>query len=250
MAEKTQYYAKDHHKAIIDRESFEAANAIIDLNASEKGNRDKPEKYSKRYVYSGKIVCGQCGGKCKRAKLYRYPGFVCNTHVKDKNACSVTAVPEALVIGAFVTMMNKLVYAREKILIPYSVTLRQGQTKANVKRFDSIDLLLEQNLERRQQILQFFSKGLLDPAVYQEESDALAKEEEKLLEEKKTLTVDAGKKRRDNLAELLIYTGKGQMITEFDDDLFTRFVDHIVLYSKTEVGFAMKCAPFSEKGLK
>lgn len=241
QGEKTQYYAKDHHEAIIDRESFEAANAILAFNASEKGNRDKPEKYSKRYVYSGKIVCGQCGGRCRRVKLYRYPGFSCSTHMKDKNACSVTAVSEALVRGAFVTMMNKLVYAREKILIPYSVTLRQGLTKANVKRFDSIDLLLEQNFERRQQILQFFSKGLLDPAVYQEQNDALAKEEEKLLAEKKALTVDAGKKCRDNLAELLIYTGKGQMITEFDDDLFTRFVDSIVLFSKNEVGFAMKC---------
>lgn len=241
--ERTQYYFKDHHEAIISREQHEAANAILDLNASEKGNRDDREKYKKRYVYSGKIVCGQCGSKCKRTKLYSYFGFSCQTHIKDKTVCGLTSVPEEPVRGAFVTMMNKLTYARDKILIPYSVMLRQGHTKARLERLDSIDTLLEQNMQRRQQIHQFFSKGLLDPAVYQEENDLLLKKEEQLLAEKKLQSSDADKKRRENLADLMRYTAQEQYITEFDDELFFAFVDHIVLYSKTEVGFAMKCGP-------
>ena len=189
--ERTQYYYRDHHEAIVSREKHEAANAIIDLNASEKGVRDNTEKYKKRYVYSGKIICGECGGKCKRVKLYGYFGFACQTHVKDKNACGMIAIPEEPIRGAFVTMMNKLTFARDKVLIPYSVMLRQGHTKARIERIDQLDSLLEQNLQRRQQILQFFTKGLLDPVVYQEENDALLKKEEELLEEKKTYTVDA-----------------------------------------------------------
>ena len=31
------------------------------------------------------------------------------------------------------------------------------------------------------------------------------------------------------------------MITEFDEDLFTRFVDRVIVYSRMEIGFAMKC---------
>ena len=121
--------------------------------------------------------------------------------------------------------------------------LRQGHTKARIERIDQLDSLLEQNLQRRQQILQFFTKGLLDPVVYQEENDALLKKEEELLEEKKTYTVDADKKRRDNLADLMRYTAQEDTLTEFDDELFAAFVDHIVIYSRTEVGFAMKCGP-------
>ena len=140
-------------------------------------------------------------------------------------------------------MMNKLTFARDKVLIPYSVMLRQGHTKARVDRIDQLDSLLEQNLQRRQQILQFFTKGLLDPVVYQEENDALLKKEEELLEEKKTYTVDADKKRRDNLADLMRYTAQEDTLTEFDDELFAAFVEHIVIYSRTEVGFALKCGP-------
>ena len=31
------------------------------------------------------------------------------------------------------------------------------------------------------------------------------------------------------------------MITEFDEDFFTRFVDRVIVYSRTEIGFDMKC---------
>lgn len=241
--ERAQYYYRDHHEAIVTREQHEAANAILDLNASEKGNRDNREKYKKRYVYSGKIICGECGGKFKRVKLYDYFGFACNTHVKDKTACGMTAVPEEPIRGAFVTMMNKLTFARDKVLVPCSVMLRQGHTKERVKRIDSLDRLLEKNLQRRQQILQFFSRGLLDPAVYEEENDALHKEEGALLEEKKTYTVDAEKKKRDNLADLMRYTAQEETLTDFDEELFAAFVDHIVIFSRTEVGFVMKCGP-------
>ena len=33
------------------------------------------------------------------------------------------------------------------------------------------------------------------------------------------------------------------MQTAFDDALFTRFVQNIIVYSRTEIGFAMKCGP-------
>ena len=31
------------------------------------------------------------------------------------------------------------------------------------------------------------------------------------------------------------------MQTAFDDALFTRFVNNVIVYSRTEIGFAMKC---------
>ena len=67
--------------------------------------------------------------------------------------------------------------------------------------------------------------------------------EEELLEEKKPYTVDADNKRRDNLADLMRYTAQEDTLTEFDDELFAAFVEHIVIYSRTEVGFALKCGP-------
>lgn len=48
---------KDHHPPLISREVFEKANQILDERAcSQKGR----QKYSNRYLFSGKIQCGLC----------------------------------------------------------------------------------------------------------------------------------------------------------------------------------------------
>lgn len=39
------------------------------------------------------------------------------------------------------------------------------------------------------------------------------------------------------------YTAKGKTIMQFKDSLFKEHVDHIVVFDRTEIGFAMKCGP-------
>lgn len=248
--ERNQYYVKDHHEAIVSHEVFEAANAIVDANGLEKGNHKNTDKYANRYVMSGKIICGECGGKFKRVKLGSVFGFACNTHVDDMNACSMKSIKEEAVKIAFVNMMNKLTYARGKILLPYSQMSKVKNDTATLTRLDEIDSLLEENLERRQLLRQFFSKELLDPSVYTKEYDAIFKEERKLLKEREMLTgrMSGCENKQAALASLLKYTAKGNMLTEFSDELFTEHVDHIVIFKRTQIGFVMKCGPvFTER---
>ncbi len=137
---------------------------------------------------SGKIICGECGGTWKRVKLGSRFGFACNMHVKDKDACSMKSIKEEPVKVAFINLMNKLTFARGKVLVPYLEMLKGSNDAATLERLDEIETLLEKNMERRQQIMQFFTKGLLDPAVYAEESDALGDEERRLSVEKDMLS--------------------------------------------------------------
>ena len=37
------------------------------------------------------------------------------------------------------------------------------------------------------------------------------------------------------------FAEKDEMLTAFDGELFGRFVEQITVYSRTEVGFQMKC---------
>ena len=243
--EKNQYYMQDHHEAIVSREIFEAANAIIDANGLEKGIQKESEKYKNRYAMSGKIICGECGGTWKRVKLGSRFGFACNMHVKDKDACSMKSIKEEPVKVAFINLMNKLTFARGKVLVPYLEMLKGSNDAATLERLDEIETLLEKNMERRQQIMQFFTKGLLDPAVYAEESDALGDEERRLSAEKDLLSgqMSGSYDQQEALTKLLKYTAKGKKLRTFDDDLFTEHVDHIVVFDRTEIGFAMKCGP-------
>ena len=66
IGQKEQYLATDHHEAIISREDFEAAAALVAQRAAEKGAVKGSRKYQNRYCFSGKIICGECGGTFKR----------------------------------------------------------------------------------------------------------------------------------------------------------------------------------------
>lgn len=243
--ERNQYYVREHHEPIVSHEDFDAANAIIEANGLEKGIHKDAEKYKNRYAMSGKVLCGECGGTLKRVKLNNHFGFACNTHVRDKDACSMKSIPEEPVRAAFITMMNKLTWGRSRLLVPFAEMLKESRGGEFFSRLNELEALLEKNAERRQQIHQFFTKGLLDPAVYAGENDTLTEEAEQLTTEQKTLEakVSGGHEQQEALAHLLKYTAKGVMLTEYDEELFAEHVDHIVVYKRNEIGFAMKCGP-------
>ena len=127
----------------------------------------------------------------------------------------------------------------------YADILKKSMKQESIDRLDEIETLLEKNAARRVQVAQFSSKGLIEPAVYAKESNVLTEEEKKLLEEKEKLAaqVNTDYGRKEALENLLRYTAKGEVLTEFSDGLFTEHVDHVVIYEKTQIGFAMKCGP-------
>ena len=241
--ERNQYYVKDHHEAIVTRKAFEAANAIVEANGSDKGVCKNSKKYSNRYVLSGKIICGECGHTWKRIKRANYFGFACSNHIKNKNNCSMKAIKEEAVKSAFVTMMNKLTFAREKVLVPYSKKI--GSSSDHKERLNKLEESLKKNAERRQQLVKFLTKGLLDSAVYEEESETLIDEEQRLISEKNKVLNEANGDSdvRCAIDKLLRYTSKGVKITEFNDELFSEHVDRIIVFNRNEIGFVMKCGP-------
>ena len=242
--EKGMYRIEGHHEPIVSEEVFRAANFAVDNNAREKGIT-KSRKYTKRYALSGKVFCGECGGKCKRKKIYGEVWYGCDTHVKDKKKCRQLPVRADMVEAAFVNMMNKLIYGRDAVLLPMSGRLLGGGNKEVLGRLESLNTELAMVTERRQAADKFFAKGLLDAAVYREELDALAQKEKEInaaragIEGDPDLDFD----RQLALNELLKYTAKADRLTAFSDEVFTKHVDRVIIFSRKEVGFVMKCDP-------
>ena len=51
----------------------------------------------------------------------------------------------------------------------------------------------------------------------------------------------ATKKKTEGLREILKFTGKHEMLSAFDAELFERFVDHITVCSRQELIFHLTC---------
>ena len=244
--ERDQYLIGNNHKAIISRGDFDAAQAIVAHHAEEKGIVQDRDKYRSRYSFSGLIICAQCGSTFKRRThgiSRKYIAWCCATHLKEIEKCSMKFVPEADVEVAFVAMMNKLVFGHKAVLKPLTESLRRTSSDAGQARIRKIDQELEENEQQQKVLVGLRAKGYLDPAVYSKGINELLADAKRLQRQKETLIrfLSNGNQHLQEVSELLHYAARAEMSTHFDGDTFTRFVNRIHVYSRSEIGFELKC---------
>jgi len=245
--EKPQYYASDHHEAIICKTDFEAAQKIIAQHAREKNIAADDEKYLSRYPFSGKILCAECGATWKRRThtscKVKYYAYTCNTHLKDKSKCGQQFIREAALKVAFVNMMNKLVFSKKVVLRPLLNSLKNIDQADVLTRINELEAALEKNYDRRQTLTNLLSKQYIEPALYAKQSNELLAKAEELRNEKAALyrSVNGELENAEAVSRLLKYVNSIDGFTEFDAVAFEAHVDHIIVYSRNEIGFALKC---------
>ena len=53
--------------------------------------------------------------------------------------------------------------------------------------------------------------------------------------------INGDMRKTEELRELIAYAEKADMLTEFDAELFDKFVDHITVASREKLVFSLKC---------
>ena len=236
-----------HHEAIISREVFETANALVEQRGKEKGIIKGSEKYQSRYCFSGKIVCGECGDTFKRrihsTTTHKYAAWCCNTHIEDKDRCSMKYIRDDAVKAAFVTMINKLIFAHSMVLKPYLEALRSGCKDAPMRRIQEIQTLLLENAEQRETLTKLMAQGYIDQILYNEENNTLLSQADCYRQEMDSLSKTIGGEgaHANATQDLLRYVEKAAMLTDFDEALFENTVDRIKVLSRKEIAFELKC---------
>ena len=91
-----KYYAEGTHPAIVELETFQKAQKILEKNI---------ERYSggtsiRKYPFTSKIVCGICGKKYKHKNKQGKITWGCSTYFKyGKDNCPSKQVPEDILIS-------------------------------------------------------------------------------------------------------------------------------------------------------
>jgi len=244
--QKDQYLIRDHHEAIISHEDFEAAQEIIKQRGKERGLEKQSNKYQNRYPFSGKIICSKCGSTFKRrthTSGKHKIAWCCSTHIEDIKKCSMKFVPETDIEYAFVTMMNKLIIGYEAVLMPLLSSLRGMNFEDTLETIRVIDKKLEENADQQNVLVGLMTKGYLETAVYKKSNNELLQEAERLRRQKESITrfLNSDFQNLSEVSALLQYVSRACILKDYDDDLFTRFVERIHVYSRTEIGFELKC---------
>ena len=245
--ERDQFLIEDHHEAIVSREDFEAVGKLIEQRTKEKSIKKGGSHYRKKYPFSKKIICGECGSAFKRhinnTGSISYPVWACAGHLADSRGCSMRSIKEADLECAFTTMMNKLIFAKKEVLGELLDGIRCETHRTNMLRIDEIDAKLEKNAERREILVTLMTRGYLEPALFTSESNELSSEADALAEEKEKLmgVIVGGIQKTEALTELIRFVGHAEPSTDFNGELVERFLETATVSSREEVIFHLKC---------
>lgn len=245
--EESQYLFESHHEAIINHEDFEKAQSIMEQRGKEKGVLKKEGKYQKRYVFSGKITCGECGSRFKRRIHYsgknEYIAWCCTKHIDHTVKCSMKFIKDEDIKAAFVTMLNKLIFSSDMVLKPFMQGLRNIDEKAYLQKITEIEERIEKNENQRNVLVELMSKGLLNPGLFTKQNTELLSEFARLATEKKHISyaVSGNASKIDETQRLIRFCSRNRMALKFNDNVFEDFVDVIVVNSREEIVFKMKC---------
>lgn len=242
--EKDQFYMEGHHEAIVSKEVFEAARLAIEHRKNEKRIKTTVNTV---YPFTGKIFCGECGALLVRhmnsTGSIKYPAWVCREHLHHKEKCSMKYVRESALKAAFATMMNKVIFGRKEVLQALLDDIRRKNNKSDLKRIDEIDRALDEITSRRVNLSSVAAKGYIDSVTFTQESNNLNLEADQLKTERESLIngISDDFHKTEALLELILFSGKQEMSSDFDGEVFKKFVDRMTLSSRNEVVFHLKC---------
>ena len=116
--------------------------------------------------------------------------------------------------------MNKLIFANRKILKPLLSSLQEIDDKRRMVEIKEYERLLEKNAEQMQVLTRVMAGGLLEPAVFTKEKNALLLEEQILQDKRRSITdsLIGDRTNVEALNQLIKFVSKGKMLTEFSDE--------------------------------
>lgn len=127
--ELPQYHVGDAHEPIISIEMFNQVQAEIERRAAKYAHISE---VTKRYPFSGLVVCANCGKSFRRKVTATQPVWICATYnTKGKKYCASKQIPESTLAQitsetvADISEIEKIVAEVGNILTFY---LRNGQT--------------------------------------------------------------------------------------------------------------------------
>ena len=144
---------------------------------------------------------------------------------------------------AFLTMMNKLIYARKPMLIPLFARLKNTCSDDGIIRIRELETKLLEITEQRQTLQSLMAQGYLDQLIFIAQKNALMQQTKAYHEEIEMIQNTGGEStsRLEEVQKLLRFTEHADMLQTFQDDVFSSFVESITVYSRNELSFKLKC---------
>lgn len=236
--ELPQYYVENNHEAIVDRETFDAVQQVLDAKG----------KKSSTSIFSSKLVCGDCGHffgskVWHSTSKYRRVIYRCNEKYNGENRCATPHVTEKEIKQWFVLAVNQVIENKDEIIDNIKVLCSIGSLEGidnQIKELETETEILSQMVSR---LVMENASTLQDQDEYQSKYRQLSAKYESLVEEIEELEVQklAKSKRNKDLQDF--FTGLKQqegLLTDFDELLWETMIESITITKDSDVEITFK----------
>ena len=102
--ELPRYYAEQTHPAIVDIQTFQRTQAIMEEHRKHSCGT-KPN--TTRYPFSGRIICGNCGKSYSHKVCHGFAAWQCTTFLySGKSVCPAKQIPESTLMNMCCTALG------------------------------------------------------------------------------------------------------------------------------------------------
>lgn len=235
--ERTQYYAKETHPAIVEKSVFEKVQILL-AQRKERFYSASKESGGLR----GRLVCGCCGNGFR---IYRDTDItyrICRTHSASANECPIGRIADKAIHAAFLRMYYKLQHQGRPVLEQLLSNLQTARSRRLLWSLDIVELNNQiAELTRQERLLAVLKKhGGVDPDIFISRSGKLA-EQLRTAKQVKSRLMDAEEDQTiTRTQELLdILNDSPDFLDAFDGELFRDLVEKIIVDSNERLRFCL-----------
>ncbi|RMI73803.1 recombinase family protein [Streptococcus iniae] len=236
--ELPQYYVENNHEAIVDRETFDAVQQVLDTKG----------KKSSTSIFSSKLVCGNCGHYFgskvwHSTSKYRRVIYRCNEKYNGTERCSTPHVTEDDVKQWFISAVNQMLENKYEVLENIDILIQMVNTDSIDERISSLETETEVVGQMVSNLIMGNARMSQNQDEYQikyrqlsDKYDSLIKEIENLEVQKFSIT----KRHKELLDFHNVLKMQDGLLTAFDEFLWESIVKSVRINSGKEIYIQFK----------
>jgi len=238
-----QYYVENSHPAIIPPETFE-------LVQEEFRRRKAGGRYTSGInCFASRIVCGDCGNFYGRkvwhsGSQYASTVWQCNRKFKKQEFCTTPHLKEESIKKVFIEAFNSLIHNKAEILENYNdIIARITDCKRQEKEIEKIDEDCASIEVLIQKLIAENARSAIEQGEYNRKYSGYVSRYNELQTRRQGLNSDITMRQaRRNQMKAFIkeLTKQDQLLTEFDEGLWSATLNAMVIKSEQEVIFQFK----------
>lgn len=237
VASDEVYYVENSHPAIIPKDTWDLVQLELERrkdyrSCTETGNG----RYSSKYPFSKKLICGECGMVFRRHAQYKKGEYVrtwvCITHkIKGNEYCSQRYILEDDIERCFQRVINEFVgdMSQIKEILKENVTSTLSEKDDN--RGEQILLRMQALQAEMIDINRKKRAGEIAYELYIAKAQEIADEVEKLEREQKEIQSAENDRLAETkrLKDILEVINEMHPTDEFDGEMFRRLIDNVIV---------------------